>query len=266
MGGVKKEYCLLPGSNTTVLGKAVSAFSAFPCISRIVITLPEDLFREESSQRRGDAESAGEIKDEHLEIRNNLFVRNYNVIESDALSDNNSASSAISASLRDKMAAYLSPELIKDERVCFIPGGSTRSASVRNALRRLSEYKPGYVLIHDGCRPWVSAGLIQRIIDAVQQYQAVIPLLPMIDTPKEINLPLNADTVPFVTRHLRRSAAGLAQTPQAFAFDRLAAAYDKACGDYTDDAEVWGEFCGPVAVVPGEAENRKITFPEDLEA
>jgi 2-C-methyl-D-erythritol 4-phosphate cytidylyltransferase len=34
--------------------------------------------------------------------------------------------------------------------------------------------------------------------------------------------------------------------------------------EYTDDAEVWAAFNGPVAVIPGEAGNRKITFPEDF--
>ncbi|MDR0375991.1 MAG: 2-C-methyl-D-erythritol 4-phosphate cytidylyltransferase, partial [Treponema sp.] len=34
---------------------------------------------------------------------------------------------------------------------------------------------------------------------------------------------------------------------------------------YTDDAEVWGEFCGQVAVIRGSPANKKITFPQDLE-
>jgi 2-C-methyl-D-erythritol 4-phosphate cytidylyltransferase/2-C-methyl-D-erythritol 2,4-cyclodiphosphate synthase len=34
--------------------------------------------------------------------------------------------------------------------------------------------------------------------------------------------------------------------------------------EYTDDAEVWGEFAGRVALVAGDPENRKVTFPGDL--
>jgi 2-C-methyl-D-erythritol 4-phosphate cytidylyltransferase len=93
----------------------------------------------------------------------------------------------------------------------------------------------------------------------------VIPLLPLLETPKEI------DPQGFILRHLRRSNLGSAQTPQGFAFPQILHAHEKAAErelrehyDYTDDAEVWGEFCGPVATVPGERENRKITYPEDL--
>jgi len=191
----------------------------------------------------------------------------------------------------------LPPELLNDPRINFIYGGRTRGESVYNALMGLSVYEPeslsdlavhkhqdsgakshasffDYVLIHDGCRPFVSARLIQRIMDEVQQHQAVIPLVPLTDTPKEISFPLSDESpAAVVTRHLRRDMSGLAQTPQAFAFPEIFTAYKKAAQQqedaplfsYTDDAEVWGEFCGPVAVVPGEAENRKITFPDDLE-
>jgi 2-C-methyl-D-erythritol 4-phosphate cytidylyltransferase len=61
---------------------------------------------------------------------------------------------------------------------------------------------------------------------------------------------------------------GAAQTPQGFTFPEIFAAHQKAAQNaqvvYTDDAEVWSAFCGPVAAIPGESENRKITFPEDL--
>jgi len=214
MGGVKKEYCPIPGTSATVLGRSVLAFAANPCITRIAITVPEN--GEESARQ------------------------------------------ALPVELRD------------DPRLLFVAGGSTRGASVHNALAALSACSADYVLIHDGCRPWVSVGLIERIIDAVQQCHAVIPLLPLVDTPKEINLPFDSGSVPFVTRHLRRSTTGLAQTPQAFAYGRLLSAYEKAAvsgvSGYTDDAEVWGRYCGPVAVIPGEIENKKITFPGDLEA
>ena len=223
MGGLKKEYCLLPGTANTVLAQAVLAFAAFSCISRIIITVPDD-------QQTGEA----------------------------------AARSA------------LPPELLTGEqqRISFTAGGSTRRASVHNAISALSAYRPDYVLIHDGSRPWVSARLIGQIMQAVQEHQAVIPLLPLTDTPKEISFPVVTGTaLPVITRHLRRDVTGIAQTPQAFAYPEIFAAQGKAARqekaglrEYTDDAEVWGEFCGPVAVIPGEPENRKITFPGDLEA
>lgn len=154
--------------------------------------------------------------------------------------------------------------------ILFTGGGSTRRDSVYRALSLLGsrEWAPLWVLIHDGARPWVSADLIRRVMDAVVRHGAVIPLVPLLETPKEIG------EGGVVLKHLRRSALGLAQTPQAFAFSRILqahrAAHERAVHErvggfeYTDDAEIWGEFCGPVATVPGERGNRKITYMEDL--
>jgi 2-C-methyl-D-erythritol 4-phosphate cytidylyltransferase len=223
MGGVKKEYCPLPCTDKTVLAGAVAAFSVFPCLTTIVITVPE----------------AGEA----------------------------AARSA------------LPPGLLEAQRpkIVFVPGGETRRASVHKALSALCQYRPCYVLIHDGSRPWVSPALILRVMEAVRQYQAVIPLLPLIETPKETDAffaveqsAISGGPV-YIKRHLCRSFIGTAQTPQAFAFREILSAHEKAAQkeiegayEYTDDAEVWGEFIGPVAVISGEPENRKITFPEDL--
>jgi 2-C-methyl-D-erythritol 4-phosphate cytidylyltransferase len=97
------------------------------------------------------------------------------------------------------------------------------------------------------------------------KHKAAIPMLPLTDTPKEI------DEKGFITRHLRRIYIGNAQTPQGFAFPDILQAHEKAALKeksgwvYTDDAEVWGEFTGDVFVVPGSPLNKKITFPEDLE-
>jgi 2-C-methyl-D-erythritol 4-phosphate cytidylyltransferase len=147
----------------------------------------------------------------------------------------------------------------------FVPGGKTRRASVYHALNLLAAYPVEYVLIHDGARPWVSPSLIRSVMEAVLVHGAALPVLPLTDTPKEL------DGKGFVKRHLRRSLAGAAQTPQGFRFRDMLEAHRKAAEqeavedrEYTDDAEIWAEFCGPVAAVPGETANKKVTFPEDL--
>ncbi|MDR3122354.1 MAG: 2-C-methyl-D-erythritol 4-phosphate cytidylyltransferase [Treponema sp.] len=164
--------------------------------------------------------------------------------------------------------AALPPSLFmpgKRPPILFVQGGPTRRASVHNALSMLSAYNPDYVLIHDGGRPWVDGILIEKTIEALLRHQAVAPLLPLTETPKEF------DAAGFITRHLRRSSVGAAQTPQGFAFREILWAHALAAEreqrdhyEYTDDAEVWGEFVGPVAVVEGSLRNKKITFPEDL--
>jgi len=150
-------------------------------------------------------------------------------------------------------------------RFLFVQGGPTRRSSVHHALSLLENLRPRYVLIHDGARPWIEPALIDRVIDAMLKYKAAIPMLPLTDTPKEI------DEKGLIKRHLRRVYVGNAQTPQGFAFPGILQAHEKAVEKeksgwvYTDDAEVWGEFIGDVFVVPGSPLNKKITFPEDLE-
>jgi 2-C-methyl-D-erythritol 4-phosphate cytidylyltransferase len=225
-GSSKKEYLPLGGGcpesggkPLTVLGASVLAFTAFPQIETIVITVPA----------RGELEARKALPDYLLSSRDGE-----------------------------------NPEK-PWPRILFVPGGSSRRLSVHHALSFLAAYKPGLVLIHDGARPWVSALLVSAVIAGTLRYGAAIPLLPLVETPKEI------DGEGFILRHLHRPDTGTAQTPQGFLFPEILRAHEKAAErelaegyEYTDDAEVWGEFCGPVATVPGESGNRKITFPEDL--
>ena len=224
MGGTKKEYRLLPGSELTVLGAAVSAFAGVPAIKTIVIVVPTDPATGEAAARNA-----------------------------------------------------LPPSLLAGEGVPaihFVPGGATRRASVFNALSFLDAQglPVNIALIHDGARPWVSPALIQRVIDETATHRAVIPLVPLTETPKEIDSPLDGNTgAVLIKRHVKRALIGAAQTPQGFAFPEILAAHQQAAAQddslhetFTDDAEVWAEFCGAVAAIPGEPENRKITFSEDL--
>ncbi|MDR1803857.1 MAG: 2-C-methyl-D-erythritol 2,4-cyclodiphosphate synthase [Treponema sp.] len=157
--------------------------------------------------------------------------------------------------------------LVRKKGILFVEGGPTRRSSVHKALSLLDSYHPTHVLIHDGARPWVKRDLIERCIEAAIRYGAAIPAIPLVETPKELG-----DDERFIKRHLRRTGLCTAQTPQGFAFPEILRAHEKAAKreekenyEYTDDAEVWGEFAGQVTVIPGDAENRKITFPEDLE-
>lgn len=146
-------------------------------------------------------------------------------------------------------------------KIFFVGGASTRQRSVYNALKFLKPFHPDYVLIHDGARPWVDAELIERVIEGMKQHKAVLPVTTFVETPKEI------DDTGFVVRHLKRAAIVNAQTPQGFAFPEILYAHEKALlreQEYTDDAEVWADFIGPVAAVQGSMRNKKITFPEDL--
>jgi len=176
----------------------------------------------------------------------------------------------------EEARTYLPAKLLAEAqgRILFVPGGRTRRASVHNALLRLEPYQPSHVLIHDGARPWIKPELIERVIDIAIKCEAVIPALPLLETPKELKRQdggKSTEEPAFISRHLRRADLCVAQTPQGFKFPEILSAHEKAAErekreliEYTDDAAVWGEFIGQVAVIPGDPENRKITFPEDI--
>jgi 2-C-methyl-D-erythritol 4-phosphate cytidylyltransferase/2-C-methyl-D-erythritol 2,4-cyclodiphosphate synthase len=139
-----------------------------------------------------------------------------------------------------------------------VPGGETRQDSVRLGLEALAAYRPAHVLIHDGARPFLDAGLVDRVIDGLSRAPAAIPGVPLADTIKRVENGVIRATVD-------RAALWRAQTPQGFAFDAILAAHRAIAGRMlTDDAAV-AEAAGmdPI-MVPGDAANIKVTTPEDL--
>jgi 2-C-methyl-D-erythritol 4-phosphate cytidylyltransferase/2-C-methyl-D-erythritol 2,4-cyclodiphosphate synthase len=141
-----------------------------------------------------------------------------------------------------------------------VAGGATRQDSVRLGLEALLPHRPAQVLIHDGARPFADAPLIDRVIDALGEAPAAIPVLPLRDTIKRVTGRTIRETV-------EREALFRAQTPQGFRFAAILAAHRAAIGsDLTDDAAV-AEAAGLTPVtVPGSEENLKVTTPEDLAA
>jgi 2-C-methyl-D-erythritol 4-phosphate cytidylyltransferase / 2-C-methyl-D-erythritol 2,4-cyclodiphosphate synthase len=141
-------------------------------------------------------------------------------------------------------------------------GGATRQASVHAGLEALVSHKPEIVLIHDAARPFVSAALISRAIDAASATGAAIPAVPLADTVKLIDANGNVEATP------ERARLRIAQTPQAFRFDVILKAHRRAVregrGDFTDDAAL-AEWAGlTVATFEGDAANMKLTTPEDF--
>jgi 2-C-methyl-D-erythritol 4-phosphate cytidylyltransferase len=144
----------------------------------------------------------------------------------------------------------------------IVAGGERRQDSVWNGLLCVEERGTDIVLVHDGARPLVSAELIGRVIEGVEKAGAAVPVVELDDTVKEIR---NGAVV----RTLDRSILVRAQTPQGFAFDLLKRALDRARADGfkgTDDAALVERLGAPVAAVPGEPRNIKITSSGDLKS
>ena len=146
---------------------------------------------------------------------------------------------------------FRSPELIAK-------GGETRFHSVRNGLALLPNDEYAIVGVHDGVRPFVSKETILRCYAAAAQGKAVVPVVPVVETVRQI-LPNGKS----VTRP--RDEYRLVQTPQTFPLVLLKHAYEQPYSEaFTDDASVVEALGKEITMVEGNRENIKITTPSDL--
>ena len=138
-------------------------------------------------------------------------------------------------------------------------GGETRFHSVQNGLALVPDDAEGLVGVHDGVRPFVSKEVIRRCFDAALEQGAVVPVIPVVETVRQL-LP-EGDSLT-VDRDLYR----LVQTPQVFRIPLLKEAYRQPYRpEFTDDASVVEELGHRVALVEGTRENIKITTPSDIQ-
>jgi len=149
-----------------------------------------------------------------------------------------------------------------DERVVLCEGGETRAHSVWRGLKEAPE-SVQWVAVHDGARPLVSQGLIDRTFLAAEAHGAAVPALPVALTIKEALGPLPAR----VERTVPRERLWAMQTPQVAGRAALLRAFE-ACpiplGQVTDDVQLIELAGGDVWLVPGEERNLKITTRMDL--
>ena len=147
--------------------------------------------------------------------------------------------------------------------VRVVVGGETRSESVRHGLAAVPD-EASIVIVHDAARPLARAELFRDVIRAVRDgADGAVPGLPLVDTVKRIDRPVDAETSPEVIETLDRSSLVAVQTPQAFAAAALRGAHE-GDGEATDDAALVEARGGRVVVVAGDPENVKLTVPGDL--
>lgn len=142
----------------------------------------------------------------------------------------------------------------------IITGGNCREESVKKGFEQLAKNpKIKTVLIHDGARPLISQKVITSVINAVEEFLAVIPVVKAKDTMKRI------DTFGKVEQTIANLVN--VQTPQGFAVSVLSEAFEKAGEDlsrFTDDASIAEAAGTSVYTVMGDYKNIKITTPEDM--
>jgi 2-C-methyl-D-erythritol 4-phosphate cytidylyltransferase/2-C-methyl-D-erythritol 2,4-cyclodiphosphate synthase len=143
----------------------------------------------------------------------------------------------------------------------IVTGGARRQDSVAEGFAVVSA-DASVILVHDAARPFVTADVIDRVIDGALAGGAVVPAVPVHDTVKQV-----APGETRVVGTLPRETLFLAQTPQAFRREVLAAAIDAGRGGAsgTDEAMLAEQAGHEVRLVAGDDANVKITTATDLE-
>ena len=148
--------------------------------------------------------------------------------------------------------------LFSDERIVYAMGGGTRQESVYHGLQKVSYPN---VLIHDGARPYLSQGCIDRLLKTLAQHEACLLMVPCKDTIKIVREGKVISTPP-------REEMMASQTPQAFHTQAILACHIQARQEgiqATDDASLYERYGSEdVYAVEGDYANLKITTPEDV--
>lgn len=164
--------------------------------------------------------------------------------------------------------------------VALCPGGAThRWETVKAALAHLPA-DCTHIAVHDAARPCASRQLIDRVLQAAQKHDAVVPAIDVPDTLKRVSPEAQVDRdldpldallgaggavkVRTILETVPREHLVAAQTPQVFKADLLRRAYDQADLTSTDDAGLVERLGETVVAVKGEATNLKVTTPGDI--
>ncbi|CAN7274018.1 IspD/TarI family cytidylyltransferase [Acidovorax sp. LjRoot117] len=144
-------------------------------------------------------------------------------------------------------------------------GGPTRAATVQGGLAALEArgaQRDDWVLVHDAARCLVTAEQIDRLIDVCAHdsvggllaHQLADTLKTSTDGPGGVRVSSTVD----------RSNKWLAQTPQMFRIGPLQDALAKVGTNVTDEASAMEAMGLHPRLVPGGAQNFKVTYPDDF--
>lgn len=167
------------------------------------------------------------------------------------------------AAVCDRVIVAAPPDLMLEIRGAAleqIAGGSSRSASVREAVRSAPD--AAVYVVQDAARPLLSAELVEACCEQVEAgWDGAVAAAPVSDTIKAV------DSDRRVVETLDRSRLWAIQTPQAFDGAALRAALevdDRTLAAATDDAALVEARGGSITIVPAPAENIKVTTRADL--
>ena len=136
-----------------------------------------------------------------------------------------------------------------------VPGGETRSASVRAGLAEVP-VDAAVVLVHDAARPVLPPEMVPRLLEALREgFDGAVPAIPVTDTVKRAHEGV-------VLEKLARSELVAVQTPQAFVAS--VATGRRGRRGRSDCASLVEAAGGRIKVVPGDERLAKVTTRADL--
>lgn len=137
-----------------------------------------------------------------------------------------------------------------------VAGGASRTESVRQGLDALEPFLPDAVLIHDAARPGLAPVVVDELLTALETADAAAPGLPLADALKS--------TMSGVVGSVSRENIVRVQTPQAFRWPIISAAYASAPPSAVDDLALLENTGARITLTPGRHELMKVTYPEDI--
>jgi 2-C-methyl-D-erythritol 4-phosphate cytidylyltransferase len=156
----------------------------------------------------------------------------------------------------EEPAILLAEEVGAGKVTVAVPGGETRSDSVRAGLAEVPE-DAAVVVVHDAARPLVDEAVVERVVLGLEdEWDGAVPAMPVPDTLKRADGEAVVETVD-------RSELVAAQTPQAFVAGTLRRALASGGAD-SDCAGSVERAGGRVRVVPGDPRLLKVTSDADL--
>lgn len=170
---------------------------------------------------------------------------------------------AVSADYLD-YTRELIDKFIGNDSITVVAGGKNRNETLLNVLHSVGKISDDDVMLtHDAVRPFIDKRIIDDNIAAAREYGACNTVVPAVDTILRSSDGRFIESVPV------RSEIFHAQTPQSFAMKKLLSLYEKLSDEemekFTDSCSVFLAAGERVALVAGDRNNIKLTYPEDME-
>ncbi|MDD6326913.1 MAG: IspD/TarI family cytidylyltransferase [Eubacteriales bacterium] len=154
-----------------------------------------------------------------------------------------------------------------DKLKWVVSGGDSAQESIRNGVENLKDVcaPTDNIIIHDGIRPLVDSDVLNDVLDKCNQYGNGVTSLPYNEQIFVI------DDEYSTTKYIPRETLRRVSTPQAYKFDKLVWAYEKAFREkigiygssYTNTMMV--ELGERLYFAKGSDKNIKLTTKDDLE-